>query len=42
MLDEIEYSLDQHGFAVATMHPQDFAVRDMLNYQNIIDSEKIE
>jgi peptidoglycan/xylan/chitin deacetylase (PgdA/CDA1 family) len=41
VLNEIEYSLDQHGFAEATMHLQDFAIRDMLD-QNTVDSEKIE
>jgi len=29
---EIEGSLILHGFAVVTMHPQDFATRDMLDY----------
>jgi hypothetical protein len=30
---EIEGSLTRHGFAVVTMHPQDFAASDMLDYQ---------
>jgi peptidoglycan/xylan/chitin deacetylase (PgdA/CDA1 family) len=41
VFDGIEESLDQHGFAVVTMHPQDFAVRDMLNYQNMVDYNQI-
>ena len=36
---EIERSIEQHGFAVVTMHPQDFAVREMLNYRNLIDHD---
>jgi peptidoglycan/xylan/chitin deacetylase (PgdA/CDA1 family) len=38
---EIEHSLRQHGFAVVTLHPQDFALRDMLQYQNIVDNEHV-
>lgn len=38
---EIEISLGRHGFAVVTMHPQDFAVSETLNYQNAIDSKYI-
>lgn len=34
---EIEGSLARHGFAVVTMHPQDFAARDVLDYQNMVD-----
>jgi hypothetical protein len=41
VLGEVEYSLDQYGFVVVTMHPQDFAVRDMLNHQNKADYGKI-
>jgi peptidoglycan/xylan/chitin deacetylase (PgdA/CDA1 family) len=42
VFDEVEDGLDRHGFAVVTMHPQDFAVRDMLNYQNMVDHSKME
>ena len=34
---EIEDSLTLHGFAVVAMHPQNFAARDMLVYQNMVD-----
>lgn len=37
VLSEVEYSLNQYGFAVVTLHPQDFAVREMLQYQNMVD-----
>jgi peptidoglycan-N-acetylglucosamine deacetylase len=38
---KIEDSLDEHGFAVVTLHPQDFAVREMLDYQNAVDDQYI-
>lgn len=41
VFEGIRESLDQHGFAVVTMHPQDFAARDMLNYQNMVDHNYI-
>jgi hypothetical protein len=33
--------LQEYGFAVVTVHPQDFAVRDELNYQNKFDARYI-
>jgi hypothetical protein len=33
--------LQEYGLAVVTVHPQDFAVRDELNYQNKFDARYI-
>jgi peptidoglycan/xylan/chitin deacetylase (PgdA/CDA1 family) len=41
VIAEIEHSIERHGFAVVTMHPQDFAMREMLDYQNLIDHDHI-
>lgn len=41
VFSEVEYSLNQYGFAVVTLHPQDFAVREMLQYQNMVDNNHI-
>ncbi len=41
VFSEVEHSLNQFGFAVVTLHPQDFAVRQMLQYQNIVDNNHI-
>jgi len=41
VLGEVEKSLDQHGFAIVNLHLQDFAVGEMLSYQNMADSDKI-
>lgn len=41
VFSEAKQSLDQYGFAVVTLHPQDFAVRDMLEYQNVVDNDHI-
>lgn len=41
VLSEIELSLNQYGFAVVTLHPQDFAEREMLQYKNIVNQDHI-
>ncbi|HXG07124.1 MAG TPA: polysaccharide deacetylase family protein [Nitrososphaera sp.] len=41
VLAEVEYSLNHYGFAVVTLHPQDFAMREMLQYQNAVDKNHI-
>lgn len=33
--------MQKYGFAVVTVHPQNFAVRDELNYQNKVDARYI-
>ncbi len=41
VLDEIEHGLSDYGFAVVTMHPQEYTVRDKFNYQNKVNSSQI-
>jgi hypothetical protein len=39
---DIKASIRDYGFAGVTMHPQDYAVKDGLAYQNKIDPKYIE
>ncbi len=37
----LQKSVDQLGFAVVTMHPQEYSLRDGLNYTNQVDEEQM-
>lgn len=37
----IKDGMDKHGYALIMMHPQEFSVRDGLNFQNKVDVEQI-
>nr|AFK24985.1 hypothetical protein Josef01_19c08_42 [uncultured archaeon] len=37
----IRESLDKYGYALVMMHPQEFSVRDGLNFQNEVDGGQI-
>jgi peptidoglycan-N-acetylglucosamine deacetylase len=38
---DIENSLKERGFVVVTMHPQEYSIRNGLNYHNEVDQEQI-
>lgn len=40
-LAQIRQSVKEHGFAVVTMHPMEFAERNGLEYYNRIDEKQI-
>ena len=39
---KIQASLTNHGFAVVTLHPQEYSKRDGLNFSNEVDDSQIE
>ncbi len=41
-LGDIRKSVDEHGYAVATMHPMKFSVRSGLQFEDSVDSQQIE
>jgi peptidoglycan-N-acetylglucosamine deacetylase len=41
VFSEIRASINEYGFAVVTMHPQEYALRDKLNYQNKVNDLQI-
>lgn len=40
--DQVEKSISEHGFAVVTLHPQEFSLFYHQNYQNDVDYAQIE
>jgi len=40
-LDEVKMSMEKYGYAMVTMHPQEFSVREGLNYQNKVDRAQL-
>lgn len=42
VFSDIKASIRDYGFAVVTMHPQDYAVKDGLAYQNKVDPKYME
>ncbi len=38
---EIEESVSRYGYAVVMMHPQEFSVRDGINFQNVVDADQL-
>jgi peptidoglycan/xylan/chitin deacetylase (PgdA/CDA1 family) len=40
-LDAIRKSVDEHGFAVVTMHPMEFSVRSGLNFEDRVDRQQM-
>jgi peptidoglycan/xylan/chitin deacetylase (PgdA/CDA1 family) len=36
-LEDIDVSIQKYGYAIVTLHPQEYAMRDGLDFQNIID-----
>jgi hypothetical protein len=38
---EIMSSLQKYGYAVVVMHPQEYSIRNALNYHNIVDKNQI-
>jgi peptidoglycan/xylan/chitin deacetylase (PgdA/CDA1 family) len=41
ILEEIDESIQQYGYAIVTMHPQEFSTREGLNFQNEPDESQI-
>ncbi|UVS69626.1 polysaccharide deacetylase family protein [Nitrososphaera viennensis] len=41
-MEEIKRGIDENGFAVVTMHPMEFALRDGLNFRDEIDERQME
>jgi peptidoglycan/xylan/chitin deacetylase (PgdA/CDA1 family) len=41
VFSEIRASINEYGFAVVTMHPQEYAIRDKLNYQNKVNDLQV-
>ena len=41
ILEEIDGSIQQYGYAIVTMHPQEFSIRGGLNFQNLPDESQI-
>jgi peptidoglycan/xylan/chitin deacetylase (PgdA/CDA1 family) len=40
-LNEVKTSMEKYGYALVTMHPQEFSVREGLNYQNKVDGTQL-
>ena len=40
-LNEVKTSMEKYGYALVTMHPQEFSVREGLNYQNKVDRAQL-
>ncbi|MGH9878055.1 MAG: DUF2334 domain-containing protein [Nitrososphaerales archaeon] len=40
-LDEIEKSMEEHGYALVMLHPQEFSVRNGLDFKNDVDKDQI-
>ena len=40
-LQQIKESISNYGYAVVMMHPQEFSVREGVNFQNIVDSHQL-
>ena len=41
-MQEINDSIDKFGYAVVTMHPQEYSVREGTSFQNIVDTGQLE
>jgi peptidoglycan/xylan/chitin deacetylase (PgdA/CDA1 family) len=40
-MQDIRESIDKYGYAVVMMHPQEFSVREGINFENIVDSDQL-
>jgi peptidoglycan/xylan/chitin deacetylase (PgdA/CDA1 family) len=40
-LSAVKASMEEHGYALVMMHPQEFSARDGLNFQNRVDGEQM-
>ncbi len=40
-LDEISKSMEEHGYALVMLHPQEFSVRDGLDFKNEVETDQI-
>lgn len=40
-LSAVKTSMERYGYALVMMHPQEYSVRDGLNFQNAVDGEQI-